>query len=163
MAGTMLPDPLHPAIVHFPIALAVLVPLLAVPGFFLIWLGILPARSWGLVVLLQALLLVGGLVARETGHDQEERVEKVVAERHIEHHEEQADRFVLFVGIALLVCAAGLAPARAGTAGRAAGALATLFVLVAGVYVGHSGGELVYKHGAAAAYATPAPVREDER
>jgi len=48
--------------------------------------------------------------------------------------------------------AAGLLPRRNGSLGRIAGALAALVVLAAGVSVGHSGSELVYKHGAANAY-----------
>ena len=52
----MLPDPLHPAVVHLPIALAVLVPLLAAGGLLAIRSGFLPARAWLAVALVQALL-----------------------------------------------------------------------------------------------------------
>ena len=148
----MMPDPLHPAVVHLPIALAVLIPALAILSLVSIYKNILPARVWVLVVLLQAVLLGSGWLALETGEEQEERVEHLVAERHIEAHEEAAERFLLLAGIGLLACAAGLAPRRIGALGRSAGTLATCAVLVAGVVVGHSGGELVYKHGAASAY-----------
>ncbi|HEX5067013.1 MAG TPA: DUF2231 domain-containing protein [Myxococcota bacterium] len=148
----MMPDPLHPAVVHLPIALAVLVPGFALAGIFLIFKGLLPARIWAGVVLLQLLLLGSGWLALETGEQEEERVERVVAERYIETHEEAADRFLVVAGIGLLLTAGGLLPGRAGAAGRVAGALASLAVLAAGVAVGHSGGELVYKHGAASAY-----------
>jgi len=148
----MLPDPLHPAVIHLPIALAVLIPGLAILGFFLIHTKRVPLRSWGLIVLLQAVLVAFGWLALETGEEEEERVERVVAERHIETHEEAAERFLLLAEIGLLACLAGLAPRRIGAFGRAAGTLATLAVLAAGVSVGRSGGELVYKHGAASAY-----------
>jgi uncharacterized membrane protein len=148
----MMPDPLHPAVVHLPIALAVLMPAFALAGIYLIYKGFLPGRSWAAIVLLQALLVGSGWLALETGEDQEERVERVVAERHIETHEEAAERFLVIAGIGLLLAAGGLLPGRAGAAGRVAGTLATLAVLAAGVSVGHSGGELVYKHGAASAY-----------
>jgi uncharacterized membrane protein len=148
----MIPDPLHPAIVHLPIALAVLIPGLAILGIFLVHKGFFPPRSWALIVLLQAVLVGSGWLALETGEEQEERVEQVVAERHIKTHEKAAERFLLLAGIGLLASAAGLLPRRIGTAGRVVGALATLGVLAAGVSVGHSGGELVYKHGAASAY-----------
>ena len=150
----MIPDPLHPAVVHLPIALAVLIPALAILAIPLIRRGVVPARTWAAVVLLQAALVGSGWVALETGEAQEERVEQVVAERHIETHEEAAERFLVVATLALVMMAAGLLPGRPGTAGRVVGTLATFAVLAAGVSVGHSGGELVYKHGAAAAYAS---------
>jgi len=148
----MLPDPLHPAIVHLPIALAALIPGLAILGFLLVRREWLPPRSWAFIVVLQLLLVGSGWLALETGEDQEDRVERVVAERHIEAHEEAAERFLLIAVAALLGVGAGLLPGGPGTAGRLVGTLATLGVLAAGLSVGHSGGELVYKHGAANAY-----------
>jgi uncharacterized membrane protein len=148
----MLPDPLHPAVVHLPLALAVVIPILTVLGTLLIHGGFLPPRTWAVVVLLQALLVGSAWLAMETGEDQEERVEEIVAERHIESHEEAAERFVWIAAAGLVVTALGLLPAGAGALGRVAGTLIALGVLAAGVYVGHSGGELVYKYGAAGAY-----------
>ena len=163
----MIPDPLHPAVVHLPIALAVLIPGLAIVAILAIYKGFLPPRSWALIVLLQALLVGSGWFALETGEEEEERVERVVAEHHIEAHEETAERFFLLAGIALVASAAGLLPRRSGAVGRAVGTFATFAVLAAGVAVGHSGGELVYKHGAAGAYVGPAaalnPTRGDDR
>jgi uncharacterized membrane protein len=148
----MLPDPLHPAVVHLPIALAVLIPLLALLALVAIQRAWLPARSWWAILLLQAMLLGSGWLALETGEDQEERVEKVVAERHIEEHEEAAERFMLLAGVAFVVLGTGLLADRRGSLGRLAGTLATVVVLAGATQVGHYGGELVYKHGAAAAY-----------
>jgi len=147
-----IPDPLHPAVVHLPVALAVLMPLLALLGGLAIRGGFVPARTWAAVVLLQAILVGSAWFALETGEDQEERVEEVVAERHIEEHEEAAERFHRLGIVALVLVAAGLLPGRAGGVGRALGVVATLAVLAASVPVGHSGGELVYRHGAARAY-----------
>ena len=148
----MLPEPLHPAVVHLPIALAILIPLLAALGLLTIQKRILPAKTWAIIVLLQALLVGSGWMALETGEDQEERVEHVVAERHIETHEEAAERFLVIAGVCLVVMGAGLLPQRAGSAGRLIATVLAFAVLAAGVSVGHSGGELVYKHGAANAY-----------
>lgn len=156
----MMPDPLHPAVVHLPIALAILVPGFALLALLAIQRGWLPARSWALIPVLQVLLLGSGWLALETGQQQEERVERVVAERHIDAHEEAAERFLWVAGLGLVISAAGLLPGRRGSLGRAAGTVAAFAVLAAGIYVGHSGGELVYKHGAAASYASPAaPAR----
>jgi hypothetical protein len=149
---TMLPDPLHPAVVHLPVALALLVPLHTLHALAAIARGWLPARAWAGIVLLQALLLGSAWLAVETGEGQEERVERVVAEKYIETHEEGAERFLALAGVALVVSGAGLLRGRAGALGRAATLAAAAAVLAAGVAVGHSGGELVYRHGAASAY-----------
>ena len=61
----------------------------------------MPPRSWVAIVLLQALLVGSGVLARETGEDQEERVEEVVAERHIEEHEDRG----MFTVRTEIVCA----------------------------------------------------------
>jgi uncharacterized membrane protein len=153
----VIPDPLHPAIVHFPMALAVLVPGLAVLGTWVIARGLLPVRTWAVVLLLQVVLVGSAWLALETGEEQEERVERVVAERYIETHEEAAERFLWLAAIALIPIGAGLTESRRGLAMRIAGSVAAVAVLGAGVYVGHSGGELVYVHGAASAYANGAP------
>jgi uncharacterized membrane protein len=165
----MLPDPLHPAVVHLPIALAVVVPLMAIVTAAAVARGLLPARSWALVVLLQVLLVGSGWFALETGEEQEERVERVVAESHIEDHEENAELFLSLAGLALVVLGAGLVPGRPGAVSRVVGTLATLVVLAAGVNTGHSGGHLVYVHGAANAYldasllpSSPAVHHEDD-
>ncbi len=148
----MLPDPLHPAVVHLPIALAILIPGFAILGIILIGKEVLPPRSWSLIVLLQALLVGFGWLALETGEEQADRVERVVAEQHIEEHEEAAERFLILAGIGLLINAAGFLPERKGSLGRIAGTVASLVVLAAGVATGRLGGELVYEHGAANAY-----------
>lgn len=147
-----MPDPLHPAVVHLPIALATVIPALAILGIFLIHRDLAPSRSWALIVLLQAALVGSGWIALETGEEEEDRVERVVAERHIERHEERAERFVLLSAIGFLLSGPGLLPRRIGAVGRVAGTLATFAVLAAGVSVGQTGGELVYDHGAANAY-----------
>ena len=153
-----IPDPLHPAVVHVPIALAVLLPAFAAAALVAIRAGWIPARAWIGVVALQAALVGFAWFAIETGEEQEEKVEDVVAESHIEDHEEAAERF-LYVAIgAALVSAAGLLSGSRGGVGRAATVAAGLAVLAAGIAVGHSGGELVYKYGAASVYARESQI-----
>jgi uncharacterized membrane protein len=154
----VLPDPLHPAVVHLPIALAVLMPFVAVGVMAAISKGAAPARTWGVAVALQLLLVGFAWVAVETGEADEERVEKIVAGRHIEEHEEAAEWMLWAAAGGALLMALGLAPGRGGRIGRAAGVLASLAVLATAARTGHLGGELVYRHGAANAYTTSAPV-----
>jgi uncharacterized membrane protein len=148
----MMPEPLHPAVVHLPVALALLAPVAALAALAAIRIGWLPARSWLAVVLLHALLAGSAWLAVETGEAQEERVERVVRERFIEEHEEAAERFLAVVALGLAVSGAGLVRGRFGALGRAATVAAGAAALAAAVSVGHSGGELVYRHGAADAY-----------
>ena len=148
----MLPDPLHPAVVHLPLALAALMPPLALLAWLAVRRGWLPRRAWLGVVLLQASLAGGGWLALETGEEEEERVERVVAERFIEDHEEHAERFVGVAAGVLALAAVGVLGGPLGAAARLATGLAGLALLALAVTVGHSGGELVYRHGAAQAY-----------
>jgi len=155
MLFDLVPDPLHPAVVHLPMALAVLVPLAALLGALAIHRRWLPARAWLAVVGLQALLALSAWASLETGENEEERVERVVSHDVLHEHEEAAELFLVLAGVTVAVTLVGLAPAGAGALGRTATVVAALVVLGAGVRVGHSGGELVYRHGAAAAYAEP--------
>ena len=112
---------------------------------------------------MQALLVGSAWLAHETGHDQEERVEKVVDESHIEEHEEAAD-WVLWLAVAGLAAAAlGLAGGSAGAWARAGALAISLATLAAAVRTGHLGGELVYRYGAANAYVEKPPTADARR
>jgi len=148
----MIPDPLHPALVHFPIALALLAPVVAVVIAGTIQMGWAPARLWLVVVIWQVAIAGSGWVAIETGEDEEDRVEKVVAEHAIEEHEEAAETFTRAAAIVIPLVAAGLLTGSLGMLGRVASILAITGVAVLVTSVGRLGGELVYEHGAASAY-----------
>jgi uncharacterized membrane protein len=148
--------PLHPALVHVPIGLAVAMPF--VLGGLLIALlrGKVTRKSFAAAAGLQTIVVIGGIVAFVTGGVDEERVEAIVREALIERHETLAG---VFLGVAVVVLlaamAAWLSPVR-WTKWLAGGAtLASLLALGVGVLVGHAGGQLVYQHGAASAYALP--------
>jgi uncharacterized membrane protein len=149
--------PLHPKVVHLPIALAVLMPVLSAGLLAAWWQGLLPRRAWMIAVLLQGLLLVSGVVSLQTGQSEEDRVERFVAERLIEQHEEAAETFVWGAGGVFLLALAAAAVRNDLNARRVAMAttLGTLLVIVLGYRVGEAGGRLVYEHGAANAYVTP--------
>lgn len=153
----MIPNPLHPAIVHFPIVLVFLVPIAALAALWAIRRGARPARAWAAVLALAVALSASTWIAKETGEQQEERVEAVVAESAVETHAQAADLFFILSLVSLAVIGAGLAPGRVGTAGRALGTVAAAALIIAGWRVGASGGELVYRHGAAQAYVSSAP------
>ncbi|MBY0401618.1 hypothetical protein K2X89_15095 [Myxococcota bacterium] len=148
----MLPDPLHPALVHFPIALALLAPLIAVGFLWAIHSRRLPARAWLAVVLLQAVVWGSGWLTAETGEDEEERVERVVREDPIEEHEQAAEWFIWIAAATVPIAGAGLLAGGIGAGARGLAVVGTLLAAIAVARVGHTGGELVYRHGAALAY-----------
>ncbi|HSQ67896.1 MAG TPA: hypothetical protein VLM85_32020, partial [Polyangiaceae bacterium] len=84
----------HPKLVHVPMALAVLMPLVAGGLLLAWWRKWLPGRGWTVAVGLQAILLGSGILALRTGEAQEDRVEPIVGEKAIDAHEEAAEAFV---------------------------------------------------------------------
>lgn len=151
-----MPEPLHPALVHFPIVLAALAPLLAAGLFFAIHTGRTNARAWVAVLIFQAAVAGSAWIAVETGENEEERVERVVAEKFIDEHHEAGERFLTLAALIVPVAAAGLLAGRAGLVARGLTVVMAVGAFGAAGIAGHSGGELVYKHGAAAAYVQPA-------
>lgn len=146
--------PLHPKLVHLPIALAVLMPMLSLGLLLAWWRGALPRRTWILVIAFQGLLVASGFAALRTGEQDEERVERVVPEAAIEAHEEAAELFVIGGGVvfALALGAGVVRRERIALAGAALATAGTVVVLGLGYRTGQAGGELVYRHGAAAAF-----------
>ena len=148
--------PLHPALVHIPLGLAFVLPVLALGFSWALWKGRVRPRAWLAIVLLQALLLGGSLLAMKTGQGEEQKVESIVPEPALERHEELAEQFLWATGITLLPAALVLILRRPGTVRALTGmtVIGTLFVAVAAARVGHAGGQLIYVHNAAAAYAS---------
>lgn len=148
----------HPKIVHLPIALAVLMPLVSA-GLLVAWMrNLLPRRAWIVAFALQAVLVGASFLAMRTGEHDEETVEAVVAESAIEAHEEAAELFTWTAAAALLLFAgASLLPSEplARRSAMAATA-ASVFVLFLGYRVGDAGGALVYEYGAASAFVSGA-------
>ena len=148
----MLPNPLHPAVVHFPIVLVVLLPLVAVGALWAIRRGASARWAWAVPLAVAAALTLSAWVAIETGEAEEERVEQVVSEQALHEHEEAAERFLVLSGVLLLMAATGLAGGTLGRAGRLLSTVGSVGLIAAGAQVGAAGGELVYRHGAASAY-----------
>ena len=148
--------PLHPKLVHLPLALAALLPLLTFGVLLAWWRGWLHQRTWSVVLAVQAVLVVGSVLATRSGSNDEERVESVVPGAAIEQHEEAAETFQ-WAAIGLLVL--GVAPLllrnqRSAQMAALATACGSLVLLLLAIRTGEKGGELVYRHGAAAVFAS---------
>jgi hypothetical protein len=145
--------PLHPAIVHLPLGLALVLPLLAVAVGLAVWRGRLPRGAFAVLFGLQLVLVGTGALSMKLGERDGDRVEKVIPERLIEAHEERAEAFLLAAVVVLVGAGALLVlPARALAGASAAVALGTLVVAGLGIRTGEAGGALVYQHGAASAF-----------
>lgn len=146
--------PLHPALVHIPLGLALVAPVVTLVFAVGLWTERLRPRSWLGVVILFATLLGAGLVALKTGQNEETRVEAVVPESAIATHEGLAEQFLWVVGFSLLPAGTVLALRRpvAVRTGVVLVVVCSFVVAAAAIRVGRAGGKLVYVHNAARAY-----------
>ncbi len=153
----MFPMPWHPVLVHFPLVLAMILPFAALAALVIGFRsnpGGKGRKYWSITVLLLALLAGSSFLAVRTGQGDEEKVEKVLAsEAPLETHEEMGERLMQAAMGVLLVAALGLAPGALGLGGRVAATAGSFAILFLGLQAGHTGGRLVYQHGAGAAYA----------
>jgi uncharacterized membrane protein len=155
----MLPNPLHPAIVHFPIVLAFLLPLVSLGALWAIRRGTGFRRAWLVPVALSAALALSSWVAVETGETEEDRVERVVPDQALDAHEDAAELFLTMSGVLLAVAGFGLVGGVIGRSARVVATIGAAALVVAVARVGHTGGKLVYQYNAASAYAAPADAR----
>ena len=159
----MLPEPLHPALVHLPLAWSVLLPLVMAVALLAIRRGADPRQRWRFPVVLSAIVALSAWAAVRTGEAEEERIEGRVDAAAVEEHEEAGERFLLLSVVVLAITASGFLPASAGAVARPASGVAAILLLGAGLLAGRAGGELVYEHGAAAARAAPTGFEDADR
>ncbi|MDH5762393.1 MAG: hypothetical protein OEZ51_05375 [Nitrospinota bacterium] len=146
--------PLHPIVVHFPIVLGALLPFLAILLVWAIKKWQLPSKVWMLVSAVALVYTLSATGAVLLGEEDEEKVEKVVSERVIEEHEEAGELIPWIAGTLFLVSLGGLSTRYSKQAQM--GLIVLSLVAVAPlINAGHTGGELVYEHGAAFAHLPP--------
>ena len=139
--------PMHPKLVHVPMALCVLMPLVAIA----IWIGVhrgwFTPRTWLLAAFLQGATLVGGIAALQSGKDDGAKVEGYASEEALGAHADRAYWFLYVAGANLAVCGVTVLLGRDRTRQQLAGAI-VIVGLVGGAYagyrVGDAGGRLVY-------------------
>jgi uncharacterized membrane protein len=145
----MLPDPLHPALVHFPIVLILLGTLVALIAIFV--------RRWHLAWIAAGLLTfgaIGSIAAASTGNSEKEVVGEMnaSADQTLDQHEEWGERTRnAAIVAALLAIGAAASLRRFRNLARTASVITACAALGASYCVavtGHYGGQLVYKHGA---------------
>jgi len=152
-----MPDlPLHPAIVHVPLGLALAMPFVAIALAVAVWRGMLPRRTLAVVVGLQLLLAGTAVAAGQTGDAAEDAAERVAPRDAVHDHEEAGERVVWssFVVLALSAAAA-FVPTRRVAFLAALTAVGTVVVAGLAVDAGRKGGSLVFRYGAGMVGAVP--------
>jgi uncharacterized membrane protein len=143
--------PLHPSVVHVPLGLAVVMPLLLGAMVWAIASGRLPGKAWLIVVVLHGVVLGAAAVALWTGGQEEHRVEARAGEAAVESHERAAQVFTVTAGATFLAAAGALLVRNRRRPFLVAGVASTVLsigMLVLGVQAGRGGGALT--HGGAA-------------
>lgn len=155
----------HPKVVHLPIALSALMPLIAGGVTFAYLRGWLDRRAWVIVLALQGSMFGTGLAAMYTGGEEEERVAQIVPEPQVEAHEEAAELFVWASAIVLALMAVPLllSEGELSNAILIFTCIGSVVVLALGYRAGEAGGRLVYEHGAAGAYINQAQESRGDR
>jgi uncharacterized membrane protein len=145
--------PLHPMIVHFPMALTFILPILILVFAFMIRGNKMSPKSWLIIVGLELALVVTGYVALETGETEEEAVSKVVTKDYIHEHEEAAEIFVGSTVLSLVLSVGAFFTRKeTGFAVKLGVAGLSLVSCFLAYRTGTLGGELTYIHGAAGVY-----------
>lgn len=153
--------PIHPMLVHLPLGLSLILPLLILIFLILIKLGKMDSKLWSIIIGLQLLLTFSGYVTITTGENEEEIVKEVVSKKLIALHETKAEMFVGASVITLVLSVGSFFIDRKFQFKTHLTVLAaSLFTVFLAFRAGESGGRLVYEHGAASAYETS--LSEDE-
>lgn len=146
--------PLHPIVVHFPIVLGTLLPFLAI----LLWWAIKKwqwtPKVWALVSAVALVYTLSAATAVQLGEEDEEKVEKIISEKVIEEHEEAGELIPWIAGTLFLISLGGLT-VKIPKQARLAMIVLSLVAVAPLINAGHTGGELVYKHGASVAHLPP--------
>src|SRR5690606_27281934 len=116
-----IPSPLHPAIVHLPIGLALAAPFFAAGAMWAIRRGVSRKKALGLYIFILDLLLVTAYIDLWTREADEYVVDAVISERLNAVHEESGK---LYFSISLAVVVVGCVRHSSGSVGRTSRILA---------------------------------------
>jgi uncharacterized membrane protein len=149
--------PLHPMIVHFPLALSAVMPILMIVFLWLMKKNLMAPKCWLIIIGLQLFTTVSAYIALESGEEVEDKVEKVVDKKLIHTHEEKAEIFTGVSVLALVLSIVAYVVKKELQTGIILGLIGiSMTGAILGFNTGKAGGELVYEHGAAGVFADKA-------
>lgn len=153
----LVPSPLHPALVHFPIVLILLGTIVAIVAAATVRWNL----RWAAAAIL-ALGAIGAVVAAGTGEEEGEAIDQTPAvSALLEQHAQWAERTEVVAIAAAILAVAAVVGTRWRLARHGLGVVSAVAAIAASVCVfetGHRGGQLVYRHAAGVNLAPPGAV-----
>jgi len=149
--------PTHPMLVHLPLALGALSPILCGAIGYAIGRRGAAETLWAWVVAAHFVLLASSGAAALLGETDARRIQTRIDSEAVQSHEDDGHRLLMACALAFGLALAGLVlpKRRARRAAMAAAFAASLICATLAVVAGHGGAVLVYQHGAAAAWSEP--------
>jgi uncharacterized membrane protein len=139
----MLDLPVHPIIVHFPIAIGCLLPLLMLLNIVAMRRWQWPQKTWWMIVAFQLIFLLSSIAAVEAGEwDEENRSAPMAAG--MADHEEWGEKVPIAAGVMLVLTLVPLFIRKRNHSMMIACIVGSAVVVVLLIKVGHTGGLLVY-------------------
>lgn len=135
--------PLHPIIIHFPIAIGCLMPVLMIFIAIAIRKWQWPARTWWVIVLLQSIFFLSSMVAVKTGELDEESGRAPLVSG-MEEHEEWGEKVPIAAGIILALTLMPIFLPKKYNAALIVSILGSMLVVGLLIQTGHTGGQLVH-------------------
>ena len=142
--------PLHPAIVHLPIGIALMLPILNILFFWLFKTGKAKREASMILIIMHLGLATTSFLAMQLGEIEEEKIEHQIDHNALENHEHKGE-FYAQATIALALVSVLLVFTRGRRFEQVLGLLfiGQIILIFFTYQVGHSGAQLVYKHDAA--------------
>lgn len=155
----MEPLPTHPIVVHLPIALAIVLPVLSSAIGYAVWKGNASGGAWAWVLAAHFVLFASAGAATLLGEADARRIQTRMDAAALDTHEGDGKRVLWAAAVAFGLALAGLVlqRRRQRNVAMAATFAAALACAALAIVAGHGGAVLVYRHGAAAAWSEPAP------
>lgn len=139
--------PVHPLLVHLPIALILLAPFLGLGLLLLLRKEPVQSGLWRILVFWHILLTFSIYAAMTAGEWEREKIVDPVAISRIQAHEDAATLLLLFSLPAIAVAALGIRENSRTFFMRIGLIVVQVFLLLLCVRTAHLGGELVYRYG----------------
>ncbi len=135
--------PFHPIVVHLPIAIGCLLPLLMIFNVITIQRFQWPVKTWWMIVLLQVIFLITSIVAVQTGeYDEETGRAPLVSGLSI--HEEWGEKVPIAATVMLILSFSPILIPSKSTRMMVICIFASFGVILLLIQTGHTGGKLIY-------------------